>query len=78
MYTPERASKCDARSMGPIIYSLCDKKERLENDICPTWDCQSFPLTLSQTSLISPYGRFMWWLSRKLDGRSIFGRQDLT
>ena len=33
---------------------------------------------LSKSHVVSRRTRFCWWLSRKLGGRSVFGKQDLT
>ena len=42
------------------------------------YDPTPSPVEFSTANLASRWTRFCWWLSRKLGGRSVFGKWDLT
>jgi hypothetical protein len=51
--------------------------KQIEDDAQRYWRNVEMP-PLNTKSMVPPWTRFCWWLSRKLGGRTVFGKRDET
>lgn len=59
--------------------SLTPEEERRQAELLSNVELrpmQDLPFPLRTSSVVSRWTRFCWWSSRKLGGRSIFGKRD--